>query len=218
MAGKKALKKSRHGGGVGGKPENTGAESRLRLFVAIELPAFVSDALAKLQAEMKQVDIPVRWLPPENIHLTLKFLGETPVSAIKTVESQLSAAAGNFSPIQLRAQGLSVFPGPRRARVLWTGTGGETDRLAALQKEVEERLAAIGFEKENRPFTAHLTLARFKGKSDPETVISLMHQYGDFASAFFSAGSVCLFESRLTSGGAVYARRGRYSLSGGNVV
>ena len=190
---------------------NTG---RVRLFVAIALPDFVKDALAKLQADIKKSGFSAKWTPPENIHLTMKFLGDTPVSAIEAIGRELASAADGFPPLTLRAQGLSVFPGPRRARVLWTGTGGETDRLAVLHQQVEDNLAAIGFDKEARPFKAHLTIARFKGHVDPEAVIAVMTRYGDFASESFKANALSLFESRLTPQGPVYRKLQSYGLTG----
>ncbi len=185
----------------------------VRLFAAIALPDFVKDELAKLQTDIKKSGFSAKWTPPENIHLTMKFFGDTPVSAIEAIGRALASAAEGVAPLTLRAQGLSVFPGPRRARVLWTGTGGETDRLAVLNQQVEDHLAAIGFEKEARPFKAHLTLARFKGKVDPEAVVAVMTRYGDFVSESFKANALCLFESRLTPQGAVYRKLQSYGLT-----
>ncbi len=189
-------------------------EKRVRLFVAIELPEFVKEALSQLQAEIRQSGFPAKWSAAENIHLTLMFLGETPVSRVEDIGRQLADAAAGFPPITLWAAGLSVFPGVKRPRVLWTGVRGETDRLSRLQNRVEDNLSAIGFDKEDRGFTPHLTLARFKGKIDPETVISAITCYGDFASRDFQAGALCLFESRLTPRGPVYTCRQTHLLAG----
>lgn len=198
-----------HPGVTSQKPSGTQGvyrEKRVRLFVAIELPEFVKEALSQLQAKIRQSGFPAKWSAAENIHLTLMFLGETPVSRIEDIGRQLADAAAGFPPITLWAAGLSVFPGVKRPRVLWTGVSGETDRLSRLQSRVEDHLSAIGFDKEDRAFTPHLTLARFKGKIDPENVISVISRYGDFLSASFAAGDLCLFESRLTPRGPVYTR------------
>lgn len=176
----------------------------LRLFVAIELPEFIKDALSRLQAETRKTDIQARWTKAGNIHLTLKFLGDTPVSRLDEIERALAAAVAGVSSISLRASGLSVFPGVKRARVLWTGVSGDTDKLAILQQQVEAHLSTIGFEKEERRFAAHLTLARFKGRVNPETLVSVITRCGDFVTDSFIADSLCLFESRLTPKGAVY--------------
>jgi RNA 2',3'-cyclic 3'-phosphodiesterase len=181
-------------------------EKRARLFVALELPGFVKKALDQLQDQIRNSRLDAKWTAVENIHLTLKFLGSTPVSTMDAIDSQLAAAVAGISPVTLRAQGLSVFPGVQRPRVLWTGVGGETDRLALLQQRVEENLSAIGFEKEDRKFTAHLTLARFKGKVDPETVISAITQYGGYVSDPYTVDAVYLIESRLSPQGPVYTQ------------
>lgn len=176
------------------------------MFIAMELPDFVKDALAQLQAEIRKSGFTAKWTPPENIHLTLKFLGDTPVSATAAISAALSAATAGFSPITLWAGGLSVFPGAKRPRVLWTGIGGETDRLALLQQQVEEHLSAVGFEKEDRPYRAHLTLARFKHRVDSAALVSEMTRCGDFATDPFTADALYLIESRLTPKGPVYTR------------
>ncbi len=206
-----------HQGVTGEKPSGAQSvyrERRVRLFVAIELPEFVKESLSQLQEKIRQSGFPAKWSAAENIHLTLAFLGETPASRIEDIGRQLADAAVGFPPITLWAAGLSVFPGVKRPRVLWTGVLGETDRLSRLQNRVKDNLSDIGFEKEDRRFTPHLTLARFKGKIDPENVISVISRYGDFASGSFRAGVLCLFESRLTPRGPVYTCRQAHSLGG----
>lgn len=193
---------------------NMNVDKKIRMFVAIELPQFLREALAQLQAEIRKTGFPAKWTAAENIHMTIKFLGDTPASLVEDIGGRLADAVAGFPPITLWATGLSVFPSVKRPRVLWTGTGGETDRLARLQKQVEENLSAIGFAKEERLFTAHLTLARFKGSIDPETIITTMTRYGNFASGSFSAGAICLFESRLTPKGPVYNRLQIHRLAG----
>ena len=207
------------------------AAGNQRLFVALELPAFVKQSLEKLQADIHS-DIrsgiggisggpgfPARWSAPENIHLTLVFLGDVRVPETGSVPAEihgaLSRAVEGFSPVTLRAAGLSVFPGVRRARVLWTGIGGETDRLADLQARIAGNLEAAGFPKEKRRFTPHLTLARFKGDADPQAVLSVMERHGGFASEPFAADALQLFQSRLTPKGPVYTVLRSYSLHDG---
>ena len=207
------------------------AAGSARLFVALELPAFVRRSLEKLQADIRsdiRSDIrassggsgfPARWVVPDNIHLTLAFLGDVPVPAVETVPGEihgaLSLAVEGFFPVTLRAAGLSVFPGVKRARVLWTGVGGETDRLAQLQTRVANHLEAVGFPREKRRFTPHLTLARFKGDADPEIVLSVMERRGGFSSEPFAADALQLFQSRLTPKGPVYTVLRSYPLHDG---
>lgn len=201
------------------------------MFVALELPAFVKQSLEKLRADIRSDIIsgigvfsggsgfPARWSASESIHLTLVFLGDVRVPEAGNVPAEihgaLSRAVEGFSPVTLRAAGLSVFPGVRRARVLWAGVGGETDRLTALQARVAGNLAAVGFPKEKRRFTPHLTLARFKGDADPQAVLSVMERHGGFASEPFVADALQLFQSRLTPKGPVYTVLWSYPLHEG---
>lgn len=197
------------------------------MFVALELPAFVRQSLEKLQADIRSDSrvsaggsgFPARWSAPENIHLTLAFLGDVSIPGDDTVPGEihgaLSRAVEGFSPITLTTAGVSVFPGVRRARVLWTGVGGETDRLAKLQARVANHLEAAGFPTEKRRFTPHLTLARLKGDADPEIVLSVMERHGTFSSGPFVADALRLFQSRLTPKGPVYAVLRSYPLRDG---
>lgn len=214
-------------GGKIRKSDGGKAAGSERLFVALELPAFVKRSLEKLQADIRSDTrasaddsvFPARWSAPEDIHLTLAFLGDVLVPADDTVPGEiheaLSFAVERFSPVTLRAAGLSVFPGVRRARVLWTGTGGETDRLAQLQARVANHLEAVGFPREKRRFTPHLSLARFKGDADPEIVLSVMERHGGFSSEPFVADALQLFQSRLTPKGPVYTALRSYPLFDG---
>ncbi len=214
----------------GGNSRNSGgakAAESARLFVALELPAFVKKSLEKLQVDIRSDSrvyaggsgFPARWSTPENIHLTLVFLGDVSVAGDDTVPGEiheaLSRAVDGFSPVTLRAAGLSVFPGVRRARVLWAGVGGETDRLTELQARVASNLTTAGFPKEKRRFTPHLTLARFKGDADPQAVLSVMERHGRFTSELFVADALRLFQSRLTPKGPVYKVLRSYLLSDG---
>lgn len=214
----------------GGNSRNSGgakAAESARLFVALELPAFVKKSLEKLQADIRSDSrvsadgsgFPARWSAPENIHLTLAFLGDVPVAGDHTVPGEIDEAlfiaVEGFSPVTLRAAGLSVFPGVRRARVLWTGVRGETDRLAKLQARVANHLEAVGFPKEKRRFTPHLTLARFKGDAGPEIVLSALERHGGFSSEPFVADALRLFQSRLTPKGPVYTVLRSYPLYDG---
>ena len=189
-------------------------DRKVRLFVAVELPEFVKDALSRLQAELRESGVRARWTHTGNIHLTLKFLGSTPVPLLDPIAAELADATARFSPITLHATGLSVFPGVKRAKVLWTGISGDTEKLAMLHKRVEENLLLQGFEKEDRRFTAHLTLARFKDRVDPGVLVNAIERCGTFVTDPFVVDSVCLFESNLTPKGPVYSCLQSHRLGG----
>lgn len=187
---------------------------KIRAFIALPLPAHVTRALGRLQAQLKNFGIRMKYTDPENIHLTLKFLGDIRAGDAKAVGEKLAEAAAGFSPIELSAKGLGVFPGIRKPRVLWAGVAGQTEILERLQQSVEEAMAGLGFEKENRRFAGHLTLGRFKGRADSALLSDAIRKYGDFESDPFMTKSLELFKSTLTPKGPVYAKLSSHSLSG----
>jgi 2'-5' RNA ligase len=133
----------------------------LRLFVAVELPASVRQRLADVAEELRGMGLArLRWARPENIHVTLKFLGETPAERRPQIEEALRAAAEGVAPHELTLGELGKFGGRQNPRVLWVDVRGDVDALKALQKRVDARIAPLGFPADERPFAAHLTLAR----------------------------------------------------------
>ncbi len=135
--------------------------SVIRLFVAIELPASVRQRLADVANELRGMGLErLRWARTENIHITLKFLGETPADRQPQIEDALRTAAEGVASHELTLGELGKFGGRQNPRVLWVDVRGDVDALKALQKRVDARIAALGFPADERPFAAHLTLAR----------------------------------------------------------
>ncbi|MFP3980960.1 MAG: RNA 2',3'-cyclic phosphodiesterase [Desulfobacterales bacterium] len=196
------------------RDDSQGQAKTHRAFIAVALPAHVTEALGALQKKLRDFGIRMKYTDPENIHLTLKFLGDIRASDVEAINAQLSAAAAGFSPMTLSAAGLGAFPSIRRPRVLWTGVAGQSQMLEALQQEVENAMAAIGFEKENRRFSGHFTLGRFKGKADADRLAEAIRQFGDFATDEFVADAVHLFESTLTPKGPIYRVLSHHRLEG----
>ena len=137
----------------------------IRSYISIELPENVRTALLALQSRIKKVTPPqaVRWSAPDNIHLTLHFLGEvTPADFIK-LDQALKAMPLPYLPFSLNIGGLGGFPNLRRPRVIWVGLPGDIHQLLMIQQEVETLLKqTIGFKPEDRPYSPHLTLGRVK--------------------------------------------------------
>lgn len=192
------------------KPIATGV---LRAFVAVELPAELLKSLAAVQTEMRRGGVRARWTRPENLHLTLKFIGDLPADRVADVANALRSAAAGHPPFRLTAAGLGVFPGGRRPRVLWAGLSGALAALEGLQRELDDRLAACGLEREARGFHGHLTLGRFgpgaPGGADAEVMSA--HAAQRFGS--FDVRELVLFQSDLMPGGPVYTALARARLS-----
>ena len=177
---------------------------KIRTFVAVSLPEAILKQLAELVGELKTHPLRVKWSAVDDIHLTLKFLGDISPEDVDPACAALAAASRPFAPFPLRASGVGVFPNIRRPRVLWTGLAGQVDRLAAFQRAIDRRLGELGHPEDERRFTGHLTLGRFKGHQDPDVLIDIMKTCSDMTSDAFAVDSVSVFKSDLKPSGPVY--------------
>lgn len=190
-----------------------------RLFIAAELPGEALDALEDLQADLKDrtPDRAVRWVRPEGIHVTLKFLGDVPVSQIPDLHAALDEAVKGHAPFKLRAEGLGAFPTMQRPSVVWVGVEGDIRQLKALRRSVEENVSPLGYPTENRSFTPHLTLGRVQrraARSDVDTVGELVQGADVGVLASWPVDALGLIRSELKPGGAVYTEIYRAPLPG----
>ena len=183
---------------------------QVRSFIAIELPDELKLGLVKLQAQLKLGNPPpVKWVDPNGIHLTLKFLGNVPADRIGDITGAIEKAAQGIPPFHLEVKDLGVFPNLRRVQVAWVGISREVDRLCQLQQSIESNLAPLGFAPESRPFAPHLTLARVRDRASPDE----RQRFGQliantkFETAFtFEVEAISLMRSQLTREGAIYSR------------
>jgi 2'-5' RNA ligase len=177
-----------------------------RLFVAIDLGDAARRALGEAQAVCQRANLPVRWVDLAGAHLTLKFLGETDRAQVAPIGAALRAVAGRHRPVLLHTGAPGAFPNPRRARVLWLGLTGALDQLTALQRDVDDTLAALGFPRETRPFSPHLTLGRVREGARPPDAASLAATFAEIQDAAtpLPVESIRLMRSELGRGGARY--------------
>ncbi|PIP38229.1 MAG: RNA 2',3'-cyclic phosphodiesterase [Desulfobacterales bacterium CG23_combo_of_CG06-09_8_20_14_all_51_8] len=175
-----------------------------RVFIAVHLPDPVIKTLAGIQQDLRQCGLQIRWTRPETIHLTLKFLGDVPAESIEALCDAVKTGVGDLAAFQLAAKGVGVFPGVRRPRVVWTGLSGQTDALERLHHAIDSAIFEMGFAKDDRRFTGHLTLGRFTGQSDPEALIDILKAFADKASDSFEADAVHVMQSDLKPSGPVY--------------
>lgn len=183
---------------------------QIRSFIAIELPEEVKSGLHRLQAELKLPQYAfVKWVTPEGIHLTLKFLGNISPQKVAEITRVMEQASQGVSPFQLQITDVGAFPNMRQPRVLWLGIRGDIDKLVAWQQRIDNGLVPLGFAKETRPFTPHLTLARLRENCSPgdrrdlgELVMKTPVEF-NYALA---VNSLNLMKSQLLPGGAVYSR------------
>jgi RNA 2',3'-cyclic 3'-phosphodiesterase len=138
------------------------AAPKLRLFVAVTPPRAELEALARFVEPLHKRWADARWMEPDNQHITLKFLGSVEESRLGEVEAVVASAAANGRAGRASVRGMSAFPSPRRARVLWAGVHDPDGTIESLAHLLEDGFEALGFERESRPFTPHVTVARFK--------------------------------------------------------
>jgi len=184
-------------------------DERLRLFVAIDLPEDVRESLGRLQSDLRRHDLPgLRWTRPEGVHLTLKFLGETPASSLAAIEGALARAVRGAQPFRLALGAPGTFGNRRGPRVLWVDVEGDVKPLQQLQAAVERELAAAGFAPEERGFSPHLTLARVPQPPPPGLAERISRALAAVAAprGEIEVTEVVLMRSRLQPGGAVHSR------------
>ncbi len=189
----------------------------IRTFIAFKLPENIISHIRRIQEKIKAYGFNVGWVKPENIHLTLKFLGEISGQDIDIVAQCMAETAKQYSPLTFSAKGFGVFPTVKRPRVLWIGLNGDTYPLIQLQKDLEDRLDSSGFPKEGRAFKAHLTLGRVRSEIDPGQLVEVMEKFSGIGSEQFISDKIILFRSELKPGGAVYTELHSLNLNkGGN--
>lgn len=178
----------------------------IRAFIAFKLPERITSQIHVVQESIKAYKFKIKWVQPQNIHLTLKFLGNIPASDTEKIRDAIIEAVRDVEPILLSAKGIGVFPDLKRPRVLWVGIAGQKNSLIGLYQALEENLETIGFTKESRPFKGHLTLGRIKGRIPSKRLVQVMEEFIDFETETFEANKIILFQSEQTPSGAVYTK------------
>lgn len=191
----------------------------LRLFIALELTPEVKRGLARLQDDLRRQLPPkvVRWTDPEGIHLTLKFLGDTPADKVQAVSQAMAQAAAGFAPFSFAVADFGCFPNAARANVLWVGVPQMPKALAGLQRAVDLRMHALGYPKETRPFSPHLTLGRVNktiAVAERQKLAALIGQTLVGQLGVVPVHEVVLFQSDLRPTGSVYTALARAGLTG----
>ena len=176
----------------------------MRTFVAIDISDAARQAVAEMVSQLHAMGNSVRWVRPESLHLTLKFLGEVPEERAPELIRALEESISGIGPFEYRLTGKGCFPNCRRPRVLWVGVENPGREIFHLQERVEDAFGKIGFSRERRPFTAHLTVGRVKRPGGLEELVRAFRDYTLEPLSVF-VGEVRLMRSTLKPGGAVYS-------------
>jgi RNA 2',3'-cyclic 3'-phosphodiesterase len=180
----------------------------MRLFTGIDLPDEVREKLERLLMHLRPC-AHLKWSPVYNLHVTLKFIGEWPEQKLPQLEAALRTVA-HRKPIPTEVKGLGWFPNPHHPRVFWVGVQGG-DPLPALVKEIDTALEPLGIAKEDRPFNAHLTLARIKEPAPLQALRSAIAQLESVEFGAFNLDHFYLYRSQPGSAGSIYTKLSEYA-------
>jgi 2'-5' RNA ligase len=187
----------------------------MRVFIAVDIDEHIRKALGNLQSELQgKIDArrsDIKWVNPESIHLTLKFLGEIKDEQVVEVCDIIKQVAQRHSSFELAVESLGCFGG-KSARVAWVATAAGTDELARLQEDIEKQLAQAGWPPENRQFTGHLTLCRIRNSKAGFELAQVAQNYGDYRLGTTYIDAVTVYQSQLTPKGPIYTQLGNYEL------
>ena len=180
----------------------------IRAFIAVELPAELKSELAELEGQLKKNSpLVVKWVDPNNIHITLKFLGEISEDSIEELMLAIEESTQGIQPFKLEVREVGAFPNLERAQVLWVGVKGELDKITKLQKRIESNTEQLGFPRESRGFSPHLTLGRVRDEARPNERQRLGKLLADTSFAALhnvDVEAVNLMRSQLTPTGPIY--------------
>lgn len=182
--------------------------SVIRAFIAINISPEIASRLASISGELQQQlqEVPIRWVPVENVHITLKFLGDVSESNLGLLKEMLEAEAGRHAPLEISAGELGAFPSIRRPRVLWVNVQAPPE-LLALQRSIDNETARLGYDREERPFSAHLTIGRVSRNANSGDARRISEVLESYKVGYIGAArirEVVLYRSDLYPTGAVY--------------
>lgn len=184
--------------------------NQIRTFIALDFPSAILESIEQQTQHLRQIfgEDFIRWVPTHNLHLTLKFLGNIPVSHLDFIKRMLAQAAESTAQFDIQISGLGSFPNSKRPRVLWVGIHAPAS-LATLQKAIEEGCTRLGYEKEEHSFSPHLTLGRIRQGIDLKELQKISNGLSQFQLGKIGTArvdSVHLYKSDLNSEGSLYTK------------
>lgn len=177
----------------------------MRAFIAIPLTEQVHQELAHLQDKLRKSNADVKWVEPFNIHLTLKFLGEIDEEQVEKIKVSLDEIAKNRHCFDIHLAKVGAFPKISYPRIVWVGIDEGYEECKALAEATEDAMERLGFKKEDRPFSPHLTLGRVRSAKNKTQLMACLEKEKDFPSqSKVSVSKIILFQSILTPKGPAY--------------
>ena len=176
----------------------------IRTFIAIEIDPAIQESLNNLQLELKKSGADVKWVKKDNIHLTLKFLGDTSEENIATISTLLARSTGFLPSFSVGITEAGAFPGIENPRVIWAGVHDPQETIAKIARSLEENLASIGFVKEERDFDPHITLGRVRTSLNKFNLVKSLKSLKMPPDLLLPIEKITLFKSTLTPQGPIY--------------
>jgi RNA 2',3'-cyclic 3'-phosphodiesterase len=176
----------------------------MRCFIAIDMPQEIKSAISGIICKIGPVS-GIKWIPECNMHLTLKFLGDVKDDLVTVIGQRLQSATAHNSAFSVDMRGVGGFPGIKRPNVLWVGFD-RSEPLKALFNDIESALAELGFARENRPFSPHLTIGRVKDSKGIEPALRELSTYKDTFFGTIGVNEILLMKSVLKPSGAEYSK------------
>ena len=185
---------------------------RIRCFVAIEIPRSIQERFAQIQDTLKEQISRVSWVKPDNIHLTLKFIGEVHPNDVRTIEPAIKQVSQRHHPFALKIGGIGAFPNLKRPRVIWVGVKVGATEVSVLARAINLELNRCGYPLDEAAFHPHLTLARIKDRIDLRPFVDMFRQYDEIDNASMTVNEIALIRSQLHPKGAIYTILKSYAL------
>lgn len=188
----------------------------MRTFIAVPTTAEIRARVAALIEDLGSAGASVKWVRPEQVHFTLKFLGEVADEATPEVCERVAGAAGGVAPFDVHVQGVGAFPRPTRPRTIWLGAATGAEQMVALHRAVDKALLPMGFRREQRPFLPHLTVGRLRsGGPQVAALAALLERHADYGGGTVHVQELVVMASFLDRSGPTYQPLGRVPLGGG---
>jgi len=175
--------------------------TQFRGFIAIDIDVF--SKLMEFEKEIKETGGNVKLVEPENVHITLKFLGDTNESRIDEIDKIMKDSVKGIDPFNIKLKGAGVFPNQNYIKVIWIGIK-QDEPIGIIVRKIDEQLSKIGFKKEKREFSSHLTIARVKSAKGKDGILRVIEKYRDIHFIDLRVDSIRLKKSDLTPKGPIY--------------
>lgn len=186
-------------------------KNTIRAFIAISLKTEIQQTLSRVQEQLKELDNHAKWVKSENIHLTLKFLGDVLIEDINKIKKELEHISKNSEGIKIELTRLGAFPNAEDPRILWVGLKDDDHRIFNLASILEDKFEQLGFKKESRPFSHHITIGRTRSPENLKALSSAISRHSFSENPIQNADHITLYKSTLTSAGPIYETLGEFN-------